>query len=78
MFTYIIFVLYNIIYIYHFTNVFSRVIEHFPNVLLMVIVNIFHNPFFSYFENILCLPGFLIIFVVSFPCLLHVNYAIIL
>ena len=43
MFTYIIFVLYNILYIYHFTNVFTRVIEHFPNVLLMVIVNIFHN-----------------------------------
>ena len=82
MFTYIIFVSYNIIYIYHFTNVFTRVIEHFPNVLHMVIVNNFHNPFFSlflsYFENILCLPGFLIIFVVSFPYPLHVNLALML
>ena len=46
MFAHIIFVLYNIIYINHFTNVFTRVIEHFPNVLLMVIVNVFHNLFF--------------------------------
>ena len=47
MFAHIIFVLYNIIYIYHFTNVFTWVIEHFPNVLLMVIVNVYHNLFFS-------------------------------
>ena len=49
MFTYIIFVLYNIIYIYHFANVLNWVIEHFPNVLLMVIGSIFLNPFFSIF-----------------------------
>ena len=53
MFAHIIFVLYNIIYIYHFTNVFTQVIEHFPNVLLMVIVNVFHNLFFYSFKDIL-------------------------
>ena len=51
MFPYIIFVLYNIMYIYYFTNGFTKVIEHFSDVLLLFIVNVFHNIFQS-FKNI--------------------------
>ena len=81
MFTYIIFILYNIIYIYHFTNVFTQVIEHFPNVLLMVIVNVSHNLFFFsvFFKVILkifcvcrAFSSFLwLVFLVPFMLTLH-------
>ena len=74
MFTYIIFVLYNIIYIYHFTNVFTRVIEHFPKVLLMVIVNVFHNLLKLFKKNCVCraFSSFLcLVYLVPFMLTLH-------
>ena len=53
VFTYIIFVLYNIIYIYFLTIVFTWVIGHFPNAFFMVIVNVFHNMFSVLFKVVL-------------------------
>ena len=44
-FTYIIILLYNVIYIHHFINVFPMVIKRFSNVLFMFIVNVSNNLF---------------------------------
>ena len=67
MFTYIIFVLYNIIYLYYITNVFTIVIEHFSNILLMFIVNVFDNSFSVLF--IVILKIFCVCWAFSFLCL---------